>query len=165
MRLMTLNQLDTEKLLDHAGWEILRELQQDARISFSELGRRVGLTSPAVAERVRRMEEAGIICGYHADVNLSAVGLQMLAILSIRSYPNKFSVIGEMAQGMPEVLLCHVITGADCFFIKVAVSSVQHLEQVIKCFMPLGQVTTSLILNTPVFNRVITPIEETFGAS
>lgn len=147
------------KLLDRVGWIILQALQEDARISFSALGRRVGLTSSAVAERVRRMEEAGIIKGYRAEIDPAQVGLPMIVIMSIRSDANKSEAISKLADSSSEVLICHKVTGVECFYMRVAVRSVQHLEDVIERFNQHGQVTTSLVLSSPVPMRIISPSE------
>lgn len=148
---------EADKLLDSVGWAILCELQNDARIPFSELGRRVGLSSPAVAERVRRMENAGIITGYHAEINLPAVGLGIIALLSIRTYAGKSHAVSELARATPEVMFCHEVTGIECYFMKVAVRDMPHLNYVIKRFDHCGHLTTSLILTSPVEDRVISP--------
>lgn len=158
--MMTLNFEESEKLLDSVGWAILVELQEDARISFSELGRRVGLSSPAVAERVRRMEEAGIITGYHAQVNLEAVGRPMMAIMSLRTEGNSGSRVISAVQTMPEVMVCHTVTGVECFYLRVAVCSVEHLRLFIERLKIYGHVTTSLILQSPVQRRTLCPPEE-----
>ncbi|HLA42658.1 MAG TPA: Lrp/AsnC family transcriptional regulator [Aggregatilineales bacterium] len=146
---------ETEKLLDSVGWQILRELQENARIPFSELGRRVGLSSPAVTERVRRMEDAGIISGYHVTLNLGAVGLPMQAILRIRSYAGRSPQVAAQVSEMPEILECYKVTGVDCYIMKVAVQSVEHLESIIDTLAHCGDVTTSLVLSTPVERRII----------
>ena len=148
---------ETDRLLDSVGWHILRELQANARIPFSELGRRVGLSSPAVTERVRRMEDAGIISGYHVTLNLAMVGLPMQAIMRIRAYAGRSPQIAARVCDMPEVLECHKVTGSDCYVMKVAVESVQHLEAIIDSLAHYGDVTTSLVLSTPVERRIIEP--------
>lgn len=146
--------LEIEKLLDDTGWEILRALQDDARLSFSELGRRVGLSSPAVVERIRRMEDAGVITGYRAEVNLSKLGLPILAYMRISSLPGYFHDLGAVFKAMPEVLECHRVTGSDDYLVKVAVSSVAHLESVINQ-LSQSQVTTLIVLSSVVTRRTI----------
>jgi len=153
----TSNAEGTEKLLDNVGWQILYELQENARIAFTELGRRVGLSSPAVTERVRRMEEAGIIVGYRAEVNLTAVGLSMMAIITVRKQGARSSDLEDRARAMPEVLACHKVTGVECYHMRVAVRSVEHLDKVIEAFSLYGQVVTSVVLSSPVKRRTITP--------
>src|SRR5688500_2543549 len=103
----------TEKLLDDVGLNILFELQENARISFSELGRRVGLTSPAVAERVRRMEDAGIITGYHAHINPQKLGRSITAYIRMDAIDGNTQPLRRLVAEMPQVLECHYITGTD----------------------------------------------------
>lgn len=146
---------DHEKLLDATGWEILNALQEDARVSFSELGRRVGLSSPAVAERVRRLEEAGIITGYHAQVNTEKLGYALTAFIRIKTTSETCHIVSALVNELPEVLECHRITGDDCFIMRVVVSSVAHLETLIDRLFPYGQPTTSVILSSPVRRRVV----------
>src|SRR5438105_13413490 len=106
--------LEIEKLLDATGWQLLHELQQNARLSYSELGQRVGLSSPAVAERVHRMEDAGIIRGYHADVNVAKIGFPITAIIRMSNSPGeRCTRFTASAQEMPEVLECYRVTGSD----------------------------------------------------
>ena len=148
---------DDGKLLDEVSWHILRELQINARISFAELGRRVGLSSPAVAERVRRLEEAGVITGYHAALDLSKVGQPITAVVLVGNPGDRSDQMLVLLAEMPEILECHRITGNESFVMKLAVSSVEHLEQVIRQIEPYGRTTTSLILSSPVPKRLIAP--------
>src|SRR5437763_2081738 len=100
--------LESEKLLDETGWHLLQELQQNARLSYSELGQRVGLSSPAVTDRVRRMEEAGLITGYHAEVNLTKLGLPILAIIRLGSFAGQScNRMASQVSEIPEVLECY----------------------------------------------------------
>jgi Lrp/AsnC family leucine-responsive transcriptional regulator len=147
--------LDNEKLLDEIGWKLLRELQEDARLSYAELGRRVGLTTPAVVERMRRLEEAGIIVGYRAEIDIKKVGFPITAFIRMNVVGNVFTKIVALVRGMTEVLECHRGTGGDSFIIKVAVSSVEHLETLIDKLTPFGTTSTSIVLSTPVEKRVI----------
>lgn len=143
-------------VLDEIGWRILEHLQQNGRMSFAELGRRVGLTLPAVAERVRRMEEAGIITGFRAEINPAKIGLPIAALIRISIVGNVFAGIVKAVRDMPEVLECHRGTGADSFTLKVAVESVQHLERLIDKLTPFGTTSTSIILSTLVKSRSFT---------
>jgi len=144
--------LDTVTM-DAIGWDILEHLQQDGRMSFAELGRRVGLTLPAVAERVRKMEDAGIITAFRAEVNPAKIGLPIAAFIRISVVGDVFSRIAKAVREMPEVLECHRGTGADSFTLKVAVESVQHLERLIDKLTPFGTTSTSIVLSTLVKNR------------
>ena len=153
--------LEIEKLLDDTGWQILRTLQQNARLSFSELGQRVGLSSPAVAERVRRMEDAGIISGYHAEINLAKVGYPITAIIRMSSAPGeRCTRFVGYAEAMPEVLECYRVTGSDSLIMRVMASSVEHLETLIDHLSAHGQLTTSMVLSAPVKRRIVTPVVE-----
>ena len=146
---------DTAKLLDDRGWRIVRELQLDARLSFAELGRRVGLSTPAAAERVRNLEAAGVITGYRAEIDLSRVGLPILAVVRMSAVGDVLARITAVVRGMPEVLECHRATGADSFVMKVAVASVAHLESLIDRLTPFGTTSTSIVLSSPVPRRTV----------
>ena len=143
------------EILDHTNVTLLGELQQDARLTLAELGRRVGLSSPAVAERLQRLQDAGVITGYTATVDPRAVGYALGAILSIRPAPRQIAKVAEIAQRTPEVVECHRITGDDCFFMKLYVRDVEHLEETIDVFTPYGQTTTSIMQSSPVTARAV----------
>jgi Lrp/AsnC family leucine-responsive transcriptional regulator len=149
--------LENERLLDETGWHILEALQENARLSYSELGQRVGLSSPAVAERVRRMEDAGIITGYRAEVNTAKIGYPITAIIRISTPPGeRCTRFNAEAQEIPEVLECHRVTGSDSLIMKIMASSVEHLESLIDRLSEHGQLTTSIVLSTPVSRRILT---------
>lgn len=147
--------LQTDSALDNTGWQILRLLQENARLSFTEIGRQVGLSAPAVAERVRKLEDAGIISGYHAQVNPAKVGYPILAIIRIGSMGSAFNKCAEVAREIPEVLECHRITGSDSFYVKVMVPSILHLQALIDQLQPYGETTTTLVLSSAVTRRTI----------
>jgi Lrp/AsnC family leucine-responsive transcriptional regulator len=154
--------LEIERLLDETGWHILEALQENARLSFSELGQRVGLSSPAVAERVRRMEDAGIISGYRAEVNTAKVGYPITAIIRISNSPGeRCTRLSAWAQEIPEVLECHRVTGSDALIMKIMASSVEHLESLIDRLSEHGQLTTSIVLSTVVSRRIVTRVADT----
>jgi Lrp/AsnC family leucine-responsive transcriptional regulator len=144
-------------MLDKINSKIMRQLQTDARISYAELGRRVGLTTPAVIERVKRLEETGIITGYRAEINPAKVGLPILAFIRMNIVGIDFSQVIKTAESSPEVLECHRGTGGDSFIFKVAVADVGHLQVIIDKFTPYGTTTTSIVLSSPVQNRIIEP--------
>jgi Lrp/AsnC family transcriptional regulator, leucine-responsive regulatory protein len=151
---------EAEKLLDDVGWQILVELQEDGRVPFAELGRRVGLSTPAVIERVRRLEEAGIIKGYHAEVDPAKIGRGIVAIIRLRGANAETSLrIGRMLANFREVVEAHHITGDDCFSCKIHVASVGDLERVIGELAQHGNTTTSLVLSSPVARRPFGPPE------
>ena len=141
--------------IDDIDRKVLKELQQDARVSYAELGRRVGLTTPAVIERVRKLEDAGVITGYRAEIDTAKVGLPITAFVRMSIVGVDYSHIIEVAQESNEVLECHRGTGGDSFIMKVAVASVEHLQQIIDKLTPYGITTTAIVLSSPVKRRVI----------
>jgi Lrp/AsnC family leucine-responsive transcriptional regulator len=141
--------------LDDTDLRLLAELQSDARLSLAELGRRVGLSSPAVAERVTRLERERVILGYHAELNPRALGYALGAVIRAKPGPRQLHLVGELAEKTPEVVDCRRITGEDCYIMTVHVRSVEHLEEVIDRFAAYGQTTTSIIQSAPVPSRGI----------
>jgi Lrp/AsnC family transcriptional regulator, leucine-responsive regulatory protein len=152
--------LEIEKLLDETGWRILQALQENARLSFSELGLRVGLSSPAVAERVRRLEDAGIIKGYRAEIDTTKVGYSITAIIRMQAQGDRCTRISTFVRDIPEVLECYRVTGSDCLIMKVMVSCVEHLEALIDRLSVHGPLTTSIVLSTPFTKRIIVPVSD-----
>lgn len=144
-------------MLDRIDWKILKELQEDGRISYAALGRIVGLTTPAVIERVRKLEDAEVISGYRAEVDTAKVGLPITAFIRMSISGVDYSHIIEVAKQSEEVLECHRGTGGDSFIMKVAVSSVGHLQNLIDKLTPYGITTTSIVLSSPVKSRTIEP--------
>ncbi len=132
---------------------LLGELQADARLSLAELGRRVGLSAPAVTERLQRLRDAGVITAYRTEVDPRALGLALSVVLRVRPAPRQLAKVAEVARDSEEVVECHRITGEDCFFMKLHVRDVEHLEEVIDRFLPFGQTTTSIIQSSPVTAR------------
>lgn len=154
--------LEIERLLDETGWRILHELQQNARLSFSELGQRVGLSSPAVTERVRRMEDTGIITGYRAEINTAKVGFPITAIIRV-SAPGDCKQFNAAVSAFPDVLECYRVAGEDSAILKVIATSMEHLEEIIDRLSSHGSPTTSIVLSTPVKKKCIVSIEESVG--
>jgi Lrp/AsnC family transcriptional regulator, leucine-responsive regulatory protein len=146
-----------ENGLDDPNLRLLAELQQDARLSFAELGRRVGLSSPAVAERLARLEETGVIKGFHAEIDPRALGLTLGVVIRIRPAPRELRKVAELAQRTPEIVECQRITGEDCYFMKAHVRDVEHLEELIDQFAVYGQTTTSIVQSSPVPRRHVAP--------
>lgn len=136
--------------IDRVNIRILEELQRDPRVTMSELGRRVGMSSPAVTERVRRLEEAGVIRGYYLDLNPTALGLPIAAYVRIRPNPGQLPRIAELAQQIPEVVECHRVTGEDCFILKVYIPAIDQLDRLLDSFLMYGSTTTSIIQSSPV---------------
>lgn len=144
-----------ERLLDKPGREILHALQENARVSWSALGRRVGLSAPAVAERVRRMEDAGLVTGYRASVNLEKLGFPVSAIIRVSAPEERCPPLKALIKSLPEVLACHHVTGSDAYVLTVAAASVKHLESLIERLGRYGTPTTSVILSSPVEARAV----------
>jgi Lrp/AsnC family leucine-responsive transcriptional regulator len=152
--------LENERLLDETGWRILQALQENARLSFSELGLRVGLSSPAVAERVRRLEDAGIIKGYRAEIDTTKVGYPITAIIRLQAQGERCTRFPAYVQEIPEVLECYRLTGSDALVMKVMIASVEHLEVIIDRLSAHGPLTTSIVLSTPIAKRIIVPVTD-----
>jgi Lrp/AsnC family leucine-responsive transcriptional regulator len=146
---------DSQKLLDETGWQLLQALQDDARLSFAELGRRVGLSPPAVAERVRRMEDAGIITGYRAEVNAEKIGLPLTALIALTTTPQQHPQVIALMNDLPEIRSCHHVTGSSSLIIEANASSISHLEKLIEQLSRYGQTATSIVLSSPIKVRVI----------
>jgi len=139
-----------DSLSDVVNMRILRELQEDPRLTMTELGRRVRLSSPAVTERVRRLEEAGVIRGYLLDIEPAALGLPIAAYVRIRPNPGQLPKIADLARSISEVVECHRVTGEDCFILKVYLPSLDQLDRILDRFLAHGTTTTSLIQSSPV---------------
>jgi Lrp/AsnC family transcriptional regulator, leucine-responsive regulatory protein len=141
--------------LDAIAWKILENLQQNARQPFAELGRKVGLSTPAVAERVRRLEEAGVITGYHAAVDVAKLGvpIRVLVRLTIPGGDLQVSRAVTAIKELPEISKCYRITGAESFIIEADVVSIRHLEALIDRLSAFGATSTSTVLSSPVQRR------------
>jgi Lrp/AsnC family leucine-responsive transcriptional regulator len=140
-------------VIDKINFRIIEELQADGRLSMAELGRRVNLSPPAVAERVQRLEEAGVITGYHAVIDPKALGYPLAAVVRVAPATRQLEKIREVARETPEVVECHRITGEDCFFIKLHLRTIDDLERILDRFTPYGRTTTSLVHSSAVENR------------
>jgi Lrp/AsnC family leucine-responsive transcriptional regulator len=149
----------SNELLDDVNIRLLEELQQDPRLTMSELGRRVGMSSPAVTERVRRMEEAGIITGYRLGINPVVLGLPIAAYIRIRPNPGQLPKVIELAEQITEVVECYRITGEDCFILKAYIPSMEQLDRLLDCFLMHGTTTTSIVQSSPVPLRPL-PLSE-----
>jgi len=144
-----------QRPLDALDWRILRELQTDARLSYNELARRVGLSSPAVAERVRRMEEAGIIVSYRAEVDPAKVGLPIMALVQLRCEPAKCLLKTTRAADYPEVLEVLKVSGPHCTVLKVVAASAAHLEHLFERLGQHGELLTTMVWSTALSRRSI----------
>ena len=140
-------------LLDPINLRLLKELQADGRLTVAELGRRVSMSAPAVAERVQRLERAGVITGYHAEVDPRALGFPISAVVRIRPAPGQLAKIPEIARETEEVAECYRITGEDCYLLKLYLRAIEDLEELLDRFTPYGLTTTSIIHSAPVPRR------------
>ncbi len=140
--------------LDRLDVQIVRALTEDARISMAELARAVGLSAPSVSERVRRLEEAGVIQGYTTEIDPRALGLQLSAYLRIRPIPGQLRKVASVLESLDAVVECDRVTGEDCFIAKAHVGSVEELEKLIDEVMPYAMTNTSIIQSSPVKRRL-----------
>jgi len=143
----------SDAVADPMNLRILTELQENPRLSMTELGRRVGLSSPAVTERVRRLEESGVIRGYRMDIDPAALGLPLAAYIRVRPNAGQLPRVIDVASEIPEVVECHRVTGEDCLIIKVHLPNLEQLDRVLDAFLVFGNTTTSLVQSSPVPRR------------
>jgi Lrp/AsnC family leucine-responsive transcriptional regulator len=146
---------DPSALLDDVNRRLLRELHAEPRIAMSALARRIGMSAPAVTERVQRMERDGVITGYRMEVSPVALGLPVTAFARIRPAPGQLPKVAELAAQLPEVSECHRITGEDCFLVKVHASAIEDLEATLDRFLLYGQTVTSIVVSSPVPPRAL----------
>lgn len=144
-------------MLDGVDRRILSELQQDGRVSFNELSRRVNLSAPAVAERVRRLTDRGVITGYHAHVDPDAAGLPVTALVRMECFGALCLLRDEAAMARPEILQLHRVTGDACCVLLVAVRSMEHFEEVIDRLAEHGRPSSTMVLSSPVPWRAVSP--------
>ena len=149
-----------ETTLDSIDHLLLAELQANARLSLAELGRRVNLSAPAVADRIQRLERDRVITGYRAEVDPKAVGYPISAIVRIRPTTRQLRKIPELASKMPEVVECHRVTGEDCFVLRLHLRAMDDLEALLDRFIVFGQTTTSIVHSSPVALRPVHVTQE-----
>jgi Lrp/AsnC family transcriptional regulator, leucine-responsive regulatory protein len=145
-------------LLDRTNRRIVGELASDGRLSMAELGRRVGLSAPAVAERVQRLERRGVIRGYRAELDPRGLGYPLLALVRVKPGLRQLEKVRELALETPEVIECHRVTGEDCFVLKVCLPSIDALGTILDRFLLHGETTTSIIQASPVERRDPPPL-------
>jgi Lrp/AsnC family transcriptional regulator, leucine-responsive regulatory protein len=156
----------TERELDDLDWHIIDELQADGRLSFKELGRRVNLSAPAVAERVRRLEEAGVITGYHANVDPRMAGHPISAFVELRCELSKCLLKTSTAADYPEVVEIHKLSGDHCSMLKVRAASLEHFEGVLERISRHGEIRSSVVLSTQYEGRPVQrPVVDYFRSS
>ncbi|MCP4390422.1 MAG: Lrp/AsnC family transcriptional regulator [Gammaproteobacteria bacterium] len=135
---------------DSINRKILAALQQDARLSYAELGKRVHLSAPAVAERVRKLESTGAITGYSVEVNLDKLGYPVVAWVQCTPFRGKERQLKELVTSLDEVVECHNVTGEQAFWAKLAVKTMAQLDAVLDSFNDLSDTNTTMVLSTPV---------------
>jgi Lrp/AsnC family leucine-responsive transcriptional regulator len=140
-------------VLDPRNVRLLRLLREDPRMSLAELARRIGMSAPAVRERLVRLEEAGVVTGYRIEIAPAALGYPIAAFVRVRPMPGQLPRIAELAAQTPQVVECHRVTGDDCFILKIHVEALDRLDSLLDRFLAYGQTTTSIIQSTPVAAR------------
>jgi Lrp/AsnC family leucine-responsive transcriptional regulator len=143
--------------LDSTDWRILEALQADGRASYAELARTVSMSPSAVTERVRRLEESGVITGYSAVVDPERLGLRIMAFVRLRYPTNNYKPFHALIDTTPEVVEAHHVTGEDCFVLKVLARSMRHLEEITGRICTLGPVTTTVVYSSPLPRRPLRP--------
>ncbi|APU69039.1 Lrp/AsnC family transcriptional regulator [Christiangramia flava] len=146
--------------MDQINWGILQELQKNARIPFAEIGRKVGLTSPAVAERVKKMEDTGIINGYYTSINHQKTGYHLKAIITLRAFTGRLKAFLETVKTFEEIKNCYRITGNENIIMEVVLHDQEHLEKLIDRLITYGETRTHIVLsevikNSPVKKRIV----------
>ncbi len=144
--------------LDQIDLHILEELQRDGRVPFAELGRRVGLSTPAVIERVRKLEDSKVILGYHAEVAPGRVGLPLQAFIKVTIAGDKLEQFAAVVRAVPEVRQAHRVTGSESYIVQVAARDIAHLEQIIDSLAPYVATQTSLVLASTISWNAVPPV-------
>lgn len=139
--------------LDGTGIAILTELQRDGRLSYSELARRVGLSTPAVIERVRKLEDAGVIEGYGVRLNLEALGYGVIALIEVKTDPTRYKKMLEFAESTREIRECYFVTGESSFVTRVVCRSITELQALIERLSMFGSTRTSVVLSSPIIKE------------
>jgi Lrp/AsnC family leucine-responsive transcriptional regulator len=149
--------LPSDSDFDACDRTLLLALQQNARTPYAELARRVGLSTPAVIERIRKLEDRGVILGYRAMVDVAKIGLPVRAFVKVTVAGDKLDRFARLTTKIPEVLECHRVTGAESFLVQVAARDMQHIQEVIDSMMPYVATNTAMVLASPVPWRVVEP--------
>ncbi|MPZ86209.1 MAG: AsnC family transcriptional regulator [Actinophytocola sp.] len=152
----------SERPLDRVDWQIVEELQADGRLSFKELGRRINLSAPAVAERVRRLEESGVITGYHAQVDARLAGYPFLAFVQMRCSLGHCLLKTSAAADYPEIVEIHKLSGDHCAMVKVRAATLEHLEGLFERVGQHGELRSSVVLSTQFDGRPVEPPVEDY---
>jgi len=151
----------SDLLLDAKNLMLLRLLRRNPRLALADLARGIGMSAPAVRERLERLEEAGVITGYRLDLDPAALGYPVSAFVRVRPSPGELGKVAELAKRMPQVVECYRVTGEDCFILRVHVEALERLDRVLDQFLAHGQTTTSIVQSTPVPLRGLPLPDET----
>ncbi|WP_219702229.1 Lrp/AsnC family transcriptional regulator [Marinomonas lutimaris] len=146
--------------MDKTNWKLLKLLEQNGRLTYAELGKMVHLTAPAVAERVRKLEESGVITGYGAKINLEKVGIPITALVECQVYRTKEREFKALVLSLDEVISCHNVTGPYAFVLRVAVRSMSLLDELLERLIDLSDTNTMMVLSTPVSREMPVNIEK-----
>ena len=142
--------------IDDIGWMMLEELQHNARISYRDLGAKVGLTAPAVADRIKKMEKGGVVIGYKALIDHEAIGAPILAIIRMKTKGEGVKSVDDLVVTLPEVLEAHRVTGSENHVIRAILKDMHHLEELLDHLHPYGETITNVVTSSAVRRRVIT---------
>jgi Lrp/AsnC family leucine-responsive transcriptional regulator len=145
--------MESRALLDQTGIKLLSVLQESARLSYAEIGRRIGLSPAATAERLKRLEDAGVITGYRVEIDREALGLPILAIIRMSCDGARYRPFLKAVKGLQNVVECHHVAGGDAFILKVVAHSVEELEGLVEKLLEHGVPTTSVVFSSPVVRR------------
>lgn len=140
--------------IDALDARILALLAAEGRLPISELARRLGLSSPSVTDRVRRLEADGVLAGYAAQVDLPSIGYALMALVRMRPVPGRLREVEALLQKTAECIECDKVTGEDCFVARIALRSIQHLDQVLEGFADIAETNSAIIKSTPVRRRL-----------
>jgi Lrp/AsnC family leucine-responsive transcriptional regulator len=150
--------LHVEKLLDRIGLKIIATLQENARTPLARIGKQVGLSAPAVAERVKKLEEAGVIKGYHARIDPAAMGQSVSAFIHLTTEARHYPAVKSLAADMPQINSCHHISGDASFIMHIFVNDLSELESIVGRLSPFGGTRTAIVLSTPVDKTTMVPL-------
>lgn len=153
--------MDSNVKIDALNWKILNHLQRNSRESFANIGRSIGLTAPAVGERVKKMEDAGILMGYNASVSHALTGHQLKAIISLRAFMGKLKPFLAIAPSFKEIVNCYRITGNENIVMEVVFQDQFHLEKFIDKLIQYGETRTNIVLSQVIANAPIQKITTT----
>ena len=140
--------------VDAIDVRILGLLASEGRLPLTELARRLGLSSPSVTDRVRRLEADGVLTGYTARIDLASIGYPLIALVRLRPVPGRLREVEALLQHTPECIECDKVTGEDCFVARIALRSIQHLDQVLEGFADIAETNSALVKSTPVARRL-----------